>query len=225
MHNRPEPPLIWLPEDFSGPFPDTRLAFTEPDGLLAAGGNLNTQTLLQAYSQGIFPWYSEGQPILWWSPNPRCVIFPEEFHVSRSLRRTLNSGRFEIRINTCFEQVMRQCAAPRKGQDGTWITDDILRSYCELNAMGKAHSVEVWYEQELVGGVYGLHLHDVFFGESMFSRMKDASKVALHHICKHIDPKFIDAQVGSEHLMSLGARMIRRERFLNLIETDTQSRR
>lgn len=210
-------PIIWLPEDFSGPFPDPRLACIEPDGLLAAGGNLNPDTLLQAYSQGIFPWYSEGQPILWWSPNPRCVFFPGKFHVSRSFRRTLNQSAFEIRVDSAFTEVMHQCAAPRSDQQGTWITDEILIAYQMMHKLGHAHSIECWRDGQLVGGTYGIMLNDVFFGESMFSRVKDASKLALHHICTEMQPRLIDAQVHSPHLESIGAEMIDREVFLRLI--------
>ena len=155
----------------------------DPDGLLAAGGNLNPDTLLQAYRQGIFPWYSGDQPILWWSPNPRCVLFPDKFHVSRSFRRSLNQHRFEIRRNTAFHEVMQACAEPRADQDGTWITDEMLDAYCTLHDMGYGHSVECWQDNELVGGIYGLQIGGVFFGESMFSRKKNASKIAIHHIC------------------------------------------
>lgn len=210
-------PIIWLPEDFSGPFPDPRLACIEPDGLLAAGGNLKPDTLLQAYSHGIFPWYSEGQPILWWSPNPRCVFFPGKFHVSRSFRRTLNQAPFEITMDTAFTQVMHQCAAPRTDQQGTWITEEILIAYQMMHKLGYAHSIECWQDGKLVGGTYGIMLNDVFFGESMFSRVKDASKVALHHICTEMQPRLLDAQVHSPHLESIGAEMIDREVFLRLI--------
>jgi leucyl/phenylalanyl-tRNA--protein transferase len=212
-------PVIWLPDDFTGPFPDPKLACLEPDGLLAAGGNLHSDTLLQAYSQGIFPWYSKGQPILWWSPDPRCVLFPQQFHVSRSFRRTLNKSPFTIRMNTAFRQVMLACAAPRNDQDGTWITAGMLEAYCTLHALRHAHSIECWHDDELVGGVYGVMLNDVFFGESMFSVMQDASKVALHHICTRMPIKLLDAQVHSPHLESLGASMIAREDFIRAIQS------
>lgn len=210
-------PIIWLHDDFSGPFPDPSMALKEPDGLLAAGGNLHPETLLQAYSQGIFPWYSYGQPILWWSPDPRCVLFPDELHISRSFRRTLNRDEFEIRINTTFERVMKECAAPRDDQQGTWITHEMLSAYCRLHDMGHAISVEVWREDDLVGGIYGLMINDVFFGESMFSRVSDASKVAMHHVCTQMRPRLVDAQVHSKHLATLGARGIPREAFMRLI--------
>lgn len=214
----PDPPITYLPEDFSGVFPSPSLALIEPDGLLAAGGNLNPDTLLQAYSQGIFPWYSEDQPILWWSPNPRCVLYPENFHVSRSFRKTLNQHRFTIKTNSAFREVMQACAEPRPDQEGTWILSEMIDAYCSLNESGKALSVECWSENKLVGGVYGLFINNVFFGESMFSRMKDASKVAMHYICTTIKPRLIDAQVESEHLLSMGAEMISRDDFLLAIE-------
>jgi leucyl/phenylalanyl-tRNA---protein transferase len=214
--------LIWLPDNFSGPFPSPRLALVDPDGLLAAGGNLDPETILQAYSQGIFPWYSGDQPILWWSPNPRCVLFPDKFHVSRSFRRTLNQHRFEIRHNTAFREVMLACAEPRADQDGTWITDEMLEAYCSLHAMDYAHSIECWQDDKLVGGIYGLLIGEVFFGESMFSRKKDASKIAMHHICTVLKPALIDAQVYSEHLESLGAELVEREGFCRLLEHHSQ---
>ncbi len=212
-------PLLWLPQDFYGSFPSPRLALLDPDGLLAAGGNLHPDTLLQAYSQGIFPWYSGDQPILWWSPNPRCVLSPDKFHISRSFRRTLNQQPFDIRYNTAFRDVMLACAEPRTNQEGTWITDDMLAAYCRLHTLGHAHSVECWHHGELVGGIYGIQLGDVFFGESMFSRKKDASKVAMHYICQQLQPALIDAQVYSPHLESLGAELIDREHFMRLLNS------
>jgi leucyl/phenylalanyl-tRNA--protein transferase len=216
-------PLIWLPEDFRGPFPSPRRAMLDPDGLLAAGGNLNPDTLLQAYRQAIFPWYSGDQPILWWSPNPRCVLFPDKFHVSRSFRRTLNQHQFEICRNTAFREVMQACAEPRADQNGTWITDEMLAAYCTLHTMGHAHSIECWQDNTLVGGIYGLQIGAVFFGESMFSRRKDASKIAMHHICTVLKPALIDAQVHSTHLESLGAELIAREDFCQLLNIHTRN--
>lgn len=210
-------PIIWLEDDHSGAFPDPSRALSEPDGLLAAGGNLEADTLLQAYSQGIFPWYSHGQPILWWSPDPRCVLYPNEFHVSRSFRRTLNSDRYQISVNTAFRRVVEECAAPRPDQHGTWITRDMLDAYCRLHELGHATSVEVWDEHWLIGGIYGVVLNDVFFGESMFSREANTSKLAIHHICTEIKPRLLDAQVYSSHLESLGARNIPRKHFIELI--------
>lgn len=213
-----EPPIIWLPEDFQGHFPSPDLALLDPDGLLAAGGNLKPETILQAYKQGIFPWYSLNQPILWWSPNPRCVLYPEDLHISRSLRRTLNQSPYNIQENTAFKQVMLECAAPRTTDDnepsGTWITSDMIDAYCELHELGFAHSIECWQDNNLVGGIYGLQIGQVFFGESMFSRKKDASKVAMVHLCQNHKLRLIDAQVYSDHLETLGARCIDRYDFI-----------
>lgn len=218
-----EPPIIWLPEDFQGPFPSPNLALLEPDGLLAAGGNLKPDTLLQAYKQGIFPWYSGNQPILWWSPNPRCVLYPEKLHISRSLKRTLNKAPYVIKENTAFKQVVLECAAPRESNDnetpGTWITEAMVDAYCELHEMGHAHSIECWQGNKLVGGIYGVELGQVFFGESMFSHMKDASKVAMVHLCENHKYRLIDAQVHSEHLESLGAECIDRYDFIQELNT------
>lgn len=213
-----EPPIIWLAPNFEGPFPSPALALIDPDGLLAAGGNLEVKTLLQAYSQGIFPWYSDGQPILWWSPNPRCVLYPEKFHISRSFKRTLNKNPFEIRTNTAFREVMIACAQPRLDQPETWIMPEMIEAYDSLFLQGKALSVECWYENKLVGGIYGVKLGNIFYGESMFSKMKDASKVAIHHICNTIKPHMIDVQVYSSHMESLGANMIDREDFICELE-------
>lgn len=218
-----ETPLLWLANDFAGPFPSPRLALRDPDGLLAAGGNLHPDTILQAYAQGIFPWYSGDQPILWWSPDPRCVLFPDKFHVSRSFRRKLNQHRFEIRRDTAFREVMLACAEPRDDQEGTWITTEMLTAYCQLHQLGHAHSFECWQGEELVGGVYGLQLGGVFFGESMFSRRQDASKIVMHHICTVLKPALIDAQVYSPHLASLGAELIAREDFCRLLAKHTRS--
>ncbi len=210
---------IYLPDDFSGVFPDAQFALTEPDGLLAVGGNLKPETLLQAYSQGIFPWYSDDQPILWWSPNPRCVLYPHKLKISRSLKKTLNKNIYEIRMDTAFREVVQACAAPRKDEAETWISDDMLEAYCELHKMGYAHSVECWNKNELVGGLYGIKIGNVFFGESMFSRQTDASKVALEYLCNTIKPKLIDVQIYSEHMESLGAETIDRGKFIEMINS------
>lgn len=208
--------MYWLEENnFS--FPDVEDALLDPNGLLTASLTLSPELVVDAYEQGIFPWYSEDQPVLWWSPDPRCVLYPDKFHISRSFRRTLNNNPFEIRIDTAFRQVMLACAEPRKDDAGTWITEAMLEAYCQLHEQGIAHSIECWYEDELVGGIYGLVLGDMFFGESMFSRMQDASKVAMHHICTKIQPFFVDAQVRSEHLISLGAEEIERQLFTETI--------
>ena len=212
--------IPWL-EDTDYTFPDVGTALTEPDGLLAVSHRLTPELVIAAYRHGIFPWYTEGQPVLWWSPDPRCVLYPQDFHVSRSLRRTLNNSLFEIRIDTAFRQVMHACAEPRRNTEepGTWITDDMVDVYYQLHEQGIAHSIECWHKDQLAGGIYGLVMGDMFFGESMFSRMKDASKVAIHHICRNIGPSLIDAQVYSTHLESLGAKLIERKAFIEHIDT------
>jgi len=208
--------IPWL-EDNNFIFPDVGTALTEPDGLLAASEQLTPELVIDAYRLGIFPWYSEDQPVLWWSPDPRCILYSDKFHVSRSFKRTLNNNPFQIKTNTAFRDVMLACAAPRKDEAGTWITTDMLAVYCQLHESGLAHSIECWHNDKLVGGVYGLIVGDIFFGESMFSKMKDASKVAMHYICTTIKPHFIDAQVHSKHLETLGAEIIERQEFTRLI--------
>ena len=215
--------IIWL-EDNNFQFPNVDTALTEPDGLLAASERLTAELVTEAYSQGIFPWYSDGQPVLWWSPNPRCVLYPEKFHISRSFKRRLNNNPFEIKTDTAFRDVMLACAEPRaRDKDpeeaGTWITQAMLDTYCELHEQGIAHCIECWHDGQLVGGMYGLVLGDVFFGESMFSRMKDASKVAMYHLCTEIKPSLVDAQVYSEHLATLGAEEIDRADFVEHIQS------
>lgn len=216
------PYIPWL-EDINFEFPDVSKAMTEPDGLLAASERLTPELVIKAYQHGIFPWYIEGQPVLWWSPNPRCVLFPDKLHISRSFRRTLNNKPFEVRTNTCFRQVMLACAGPRanvtSGEAGTWITEAMLDVYCQLHDMGYAHSIECWADNKLVGGMYGLVLGDIFFGESMFSKVKDASKYAMHYLCKTIQPYLVDAQVYSDHLNTLGAEKIDRSVFTRLVKS------
>ena len=197
-------------------FPPTDHALADPNGLLAVGGDLTPQRLLSAYRLGIFPWYEAPQPVLWWTPDPRSVLFPESLHVSRSLRRTLRSGRYAITMDRAFTRVMHQCAGPRPGSHGTWIDGDMIRAYGRLHDLGHAHSVEVWQDGTLVGGLYGVALGGAFFGESMFSRASDASKVALVALVAHpqaLDFTLIDCQVESEHMNSLGARNIDRLDF------------
>ena len=199
--------LPWLdPRDDSQPFPPPSRALTEPDGLLAAGGSLTPRRLLRAYRLGIFPWYSPGQPILWWSPNPRLVLFPECVRISRSLRKTIRKGLFAVTADTAFDQVIEACAGPRAGNPGTWITPEMHRAYGRLHRLGHAHSIETWRQGELAGGLNGVAVGRAFFGESMFSRASDASKVA------------IDCQVRTAHLSSLGAVDIPRATFLQLLE-------
>jgi leucyl/phenylalanyl-tRNA--protein transferase len=197
-------------------FPDTQHALSYPNGLLAVGGDLSLQRLLQAYQRGIFPWYEDPQPILWWSPDPRSVLFPEEIRVSRSLAKTLRKNRFRITADTAFHRVLAGCAAPRARERGTWITNSMARAYMEMHREGYAHSIEVWDQQQLQGGLYGVALGRVFFGESMFSRVSDASKVALLALTRLMgekDLEIIDCQVESAHLNSMGARNIPRLDF------------
>ncbi len=207
-------------------FPATEQALTYPNGLLAAGGNLDVPTLLAAYDRGIFPWYEAPQPVLWWSPDPRAVLFLDELHVSRSLRKTLRRDGFTLSADQCFAEVMEACAEPRPDQDGTWIDHSMQDAYGELHRLGWAHSVEVWQNDRLVGGLYGVHRGGVFFGESMFARVTDASKialVALVHLLRERNTEFIDCQVETEHLNSLGARLLPRVDFeKRLAQTNRQ---
>ncbi len=217
---------FWLDEaDRDYTFPPVEHALREPDGLLAVGGDLAPKRILSAYRQGIFPWFSPGQPILWWSPDPRAVLLPEKLKVSRSLRKTINKGSFQVTFDTAFEQVIRACAAtPRRGQPGTWITPEMQQAYIRLHRMGHAHSVESWSGDELVGGLYGLRLGRVFYGESMFSRRTDASKVAFVHLVRKLQEEgvvLIDCQVTTDHLLSLGAEEIPRRRFIELLRQYT----
>lgn len=190
----------------------------DPDGLLAVGGDLSEQRLVAAYAAGIFPWYGEGEPILWWSPDPRLVLYPRDLRVSRSLRRRLRKGRHELRFDTAFERVVERCArVERKGQSGTWITPDMELAYVRLHRSGWAHSVETWSEGRLVGGLYGISLGAAFFGESMFADEPDASKLALVglvQLAERWELSLIDCQVATAHLVRCGATLIPRERFL-----------
>ena len=199
------------------PFPPVNRALRNPNGLLAAGGDLSPARLLQAYRHGVFPWFGEDEPILWWSPDPRMVLIPREFKISHSLRKVLRQGKFEVRLDTAFADVMRSCAAPREGANGTWIHKEMIAAYSELHRMGYAHSVESWLDGELVGGLYGIALGRMFYGESMFSRKTDASKVALAQLCAQLarwDFGMIDCQMNTPHLASLGAGEIPRDEFI-----------
>jgi leucyl/phenylalanyl-tRNA--protein transferase len=192
----------------------------EPSGLLAAGGDLSPARLLSAYERGVFPWYSAQQPILWWAPDPRMVLFPAEFKVSRSLGKTLRNGGFDCRFDTAFGATIRACAAPRRSGADTWLNAEMIDSYEELHRRGYGHSVETWRGDELVGGLYGLQLGGVFFGESMFSGERDASKVALARLveqCSRRGIELIDCQIASSHLASLGAREVSRNEFVHLL--------
>lgn len=197
-------------------FPPLESALIEPNGLLAAGGDLSSRRLLAAYARGIFPWFNPGEPILWWSPDPRMVLFPDEFKVSRSLRKRLARDDYTVRADTAFAEVMSACAAPRDGQRGTWISDEMRAAYSALHELGVAHSIETWMEGELVGGLYGIALGRMFYGESMFMRRTDASKLALAHLVARLKSwgfGMIDCQMETAHLASLGARPIPRSEF------------
>jgi leucyl/phenylalanyl-tRNA--protein transferase len=201
-------------------FPPLEQALREPPGLLAAGGDLRPARLLAAYERGVFPWYSAQQPILWWSPDPRMVLFPEEFNCSRSLRKTLRNGPYTTEVDHAFGATIRACAAPRRAGPETWLNDTMIASYEELYALGFGHSVETYAAGRLAGGLYGIQLGQVFFGESMFSLGRDASKVALARLveeCRARDIQLIDCQVASSHLASLGAREVSRAQFVGLL--------
>ena len=212
--------IPWLlPSDPPDLFPDPEFAAIEPNGLLAIGGDLSTERLEVAYRHGIFPWYNEDQPILWWSPDPRAVLIPEEIRVSRSLRRRLRSNRFSVSFDQAFAAVIGECAESR-ADTGTWITPELHTAFLEWHELGHAHSVETWQGDRLAGGLYGVQFGRVFFGESMFSAVSDASKVALvalTHRCRELGIEMIDCQVSSTHLYTLGARDIPRARFLDLV--------
>ncbi len=213
--------ITWLsPHDAPEWFPPPEQALEEPAGLLAAGGDLSPQRLLAAYRRGIFPWYSPGQPVLWWSPDPRAVLFPEEFRCSRSLAKSLRNAGFELSLDSDFAGVIDGCAAPRAASPGTWITSEMRAAYLALHALGRAHSIEVRHAGALVGGLYGVRLGGVFFGESMFSRQTDASKAALAHLvklCRRNNLAVIDCQLPSRHLQTLGVRTIPRAQFQALL--------
>ena len=210
---------IYLPrlgDDPGAPFPSTGEALDYPNGLLAMGGDLSPRRLLSAYRRGIFPWYSEGNPVLWWSPAPRCVLYPSRVHLSRRTRRRYNSRDYRLTLNTAFDQVIRACADHRERDEGTWITSDMEAAYRRMNRMGHAHSLEVWLDGELVGGIYGLAIGAAFFGESMFSGQPDGSKIALVALCRLLDQHgfgLLDCQIGNPHLFSMGAEEITRESF------------
>ncbi len=213
--------LYWVKQNLvTTGFPDVEQALRDPDGLLAIGGDLSTVRLLDAYQRGIFPWFNEGQPILWWSPDPRCVLKPGDLKISRSLAKCLRQNKFQISYNTAFAGVLKNCAAARDGVADTWITNAMKVAYLNLFDMGYAHSVECWHEGKLVGGLYGLALGKVFFGESMFSKESNASKVALVNLVRRLmclDFILIDCQVHSSHLQSLGATPMRRALFIRML--------
>ncbi len=205
-------------------FPAVEQALEEPNGLLAFGGDLRPERILAAYRRGIFPWYQDDQPILWWSPDPRAVLFPEQIHISRSMQKILRDDRFSLRMDTDFAGVMQGCAEITERRNGTWITPAMHKAYCKLHELGYAHSIEVWRENTLVGGLYGIALGEVFFGESMFSREENASKIALIRLCQQLRRwgfAMIDCQVSNPHLHSMGASTIARSDFVKLLQRHT----
>ncbi|MCK4841740.1 MAG: leucyl/phenylalanyl-tRNA--protein transferase [Methylococcales bacterium] len=202
-------------------FPNIETALTDPDGLLVMGGCLSSQRIVNAYKAGIFPWYSPGEPILWWSPNPRLILIPENLIISRSLKKTIRKQIFNITFDQAFAKVMQYCAAPRDEHTGTWISEEMTQAYTLLHRQGIAHSVEAWFDGELVGGLYGIAIGQVFYGESMFHKKTDASKVAFCQLIKQLtqwDYQLIDCQVHTNHLSSLGAEEITRADFSRLIK-------
>ena len=209
-------PFLATDDDLT-PFPSVSTALSEPNGLLMAGGNLGPQRLMAAYRSGVFPWYEAGEPILWWSPDPRCVIWSDQVRITRSLRKTIKSGCYEVTENLAYREIMKQCGAPRKGSTGTWVTNDMIDAYCKLHELGVARSLEVWMGHRLVGGLYGIQMGNVFVGESMFSSERDASKVALVHLAQCGKYKLIDCQLETAHLVSMGAITISREHYIELL--------
>ena len=203
--------------DADSPFPPLEQALTSPNGLLAIGGELNHERLLDAYRQGIFPWFSAGDPLLWWSPNPRMVLFPDELKISRSLQQRLKKQDYEVRFDSAFRRVIEACATcPREGQPGTWIVPEIVEAYCRLYELGHAHSVETWIAGKLAGGLYGVSLGRMFYGESMFHLVNDASTIAFVHLVRHLAAQgvgMIDCQMKTAHLATFGAREISRQAF------------
>jgi len=212
--------IPWLRREIV--FPDVTSALSEPNGLLAAGGDLSPQRLIAAYQRGIFPWSSTDEPLLWWSPDPRMVLIPDEIRITRSLAKTLRNANYEVRLDTAFDAVITACATkPREGQNGTWITGDMRAAYNRLHQLGFAHSVETWIDGQLTGGLYGIAIGRAFFGESMFAHVRDASKIALAHLCAHLKIRsfgIIDCQMKTAHLASMGAGPISRDEFTRRLE-------
>lgn len=216
--------IPWLDSEAPG-FPPVSQALAEPNGLLAAGGSLSPSWLICAYSKGIFPWFSEGQPILWWSPDPRMILVPGEVRITRSLHKTLRSGQFELRADTAFADVVRACAGARRNCEDTWIRPAMVEAYCRMHELGWAHSIETWQDGHLVGGLYGIALGKVFFGESMFHRVSNASKVALVHLARALERRnfaMIDCQMSTPHLATLGGRDIPRTHLLECLASWAQ---
>lgn len=211
-----------IPFDGEGSFPPLELALDDPNGLLAIGGEPTPELLLEAYRRGIFPWYGDGDPTMWWSPDPRMVLFPKELKISRSLRKRMRRNDYEVRFDSAFRDVIKACATMvREHEKGTWITDEILNGYCALHESGYAHSVEIWINGELAGGLYGVRIGRVFYGESMFHRISDASKIAFVHLVERLRQdgvELIDCQMNTKHLASFGAREIPREEFVGYLD-------
>lgn len=220
--------IPWLDEASAPVFPPTARALREPNGLLAAGGHLSPEWLLAAYRRGIFPWFSDGEPILWWSPDPRMVVFPDQVRITRSLRKTLRNRHYEVRLDHDFAAVIRACAEPREAGGGTWITPAMQAAYLRMHQLGYAHSVETWIDGELAGGLYGMAIGRAFYGESMFSRRTDASKIAFVHLARFLeqhDFRVLDCQMTTRHLASLGGRKIPREAFVQMLGELTRDER
>lgn len=210
---------FWLKRSTTD-FPPLQKALRQPNGLLAMGGDLSSQRLIAAYRHGCFPWYSEGQPLMWWSPDPRTVVFPSQLHIPRSLKKTIKRNTFQVTYDQAFARVLSACAEPRSTDSGTWITPAMQAAYCELHKLGYAHSVEVWHQQQLVGGLYGIAIGQLFFGESMFARMDDASKVGFVSLVQDLKTAgfvLIDCQMHTEHLARFGAQDISRNEFANYL--------
>jgi len=217
---------FWLDDHDVNFFPPIDYALEEPNGLLCVGGDLSPERLLAAYRYSLFPWFNDDQPILWWSPNPRAVLFPADIHISRSLRKAIRKKKYYVTFDQCFTDVVAACAEPRPYEANTWISDEIRRAYTQLHQMGYAHSVEVWQGEQLVGGLYGIALGKVFFGESMFSRATDSSKIAFVYLTRQLQQwgfQLIDCQVASEHLTSLGAIDIDRNQFIDLLNQHSET--
>ncbi|GAB2188965.1 leucyl/phenylalanyl-tRNA--protein transferase [Sessilibacter sp. MAH2] len=213
--------IPWLDED--SPFPNTSKALRNPNGLLAAGGELSAEKVLEAYCRGIFPWFSEDEPVLWWSPDPRCVVFPKQVHESKSMKKLARKGDYHVSFNQNFDEVIYLCGETRRQFEGTWITDELREAYCALHRLGFGKSVEVWRDNKLVGGLYGLAINKVFYGESMFSLEPNTSKLGFITLAKRLaelDYQLIDCQVRSNHLLSLGATEIRRAEFESILNAN-----
>lgn len=217
-----ETKLFWITENrYENNFPAISDALTDPDGLLAAGGDLSVSRLLIAYRNGIFPWYSQDQPFLWWSPDPRTVFYPDQIHISRSLKKTINKNLFTMTFDTAFEDVIFKCSEPRYDDKGTWLSSEMIEAYTSLHKNGHAHSIECWQDNKLVGGLYGVAVGRVFFGESMFSRVTDASKICLAELSEYLQKwnyALMDCQVDSDHLRRMGACQISRDKFKLLLD-------